>query len=341
MIKEHDFVIRVIEHEDVSRVETGVTVAKSEPCKVHEFKVKRDALINSGDYFRKLFAYDDPTEPGQNTIDLKEDSATAMTVWFKLFHDTVDDTTYQASISDIWQLLETAHKYGFDPKSEVATAWFAKWYDVKTRNHERGFDYKEHAMLLFPCHTFDHAQGFRAATKYMVYRATGHIVERRPVGFTREHLRLDPVILRESNLCNIMNFVAIHCTNRETEQLNAAKGRLKTILHRVLYTPIDQLLKNARCNCKAQVLYAYEQGLTNTGAWPLESGLLSNSIERILKYLEDFPLPGAFIPQTCGARFCSFDFVEVVRNARMECKRYFDGLCLGKSGLENWTSLSL
>lgn len=128
----------------------------------------------------------------------------------------------------------------------------------------------------------------------------------------------------------LFDFITICCTNRETEQLNAAKGRPKTILHRALYTPIDQLLKLARCNCKAQVLFAYEQGLTNTGAWPLESGLLSNSIERILHFLADFPLPGAFIPQTCGARFCSFDFVEVVRNARMECKRYLDGLCLGK-----------
>jgi len=78
------------------------------------------------------------------------------------------------------------------------------------------------------------------------------------------------------------------------------------------------------------VLYAFEQSLANTGAWPLESASLQNSVERVLKMLENFPGPRAYIPQTCGARYCSFDFAYVVGGARMECKRYFDGLCLGK-----------
>ena len=114
------------------------------------------------------------------------------------------------------------------------------------------------------------------------------------------------------------------------EQLNAAKGRLKTILHRGLYAPIDGLLKHARCRDKANVLYAYEQSLSNSGAWPLETGFLNNSVDRMLKMLDGFrgtkPLP-----QTCGARYCSFGFEQVVGKAREECRRYFDGLCLGKS----------
>ncbi|KAK5124014.1 hypothetical protein LTR85_002211 [Meristemomyces frigidus] len=307
IVEEHDLVIRLIEHEDITRTEGDDTVTESKPSKVHEFKVKRDALLSSGPYFRKLLSDGSFKEASQDTVDLHEDSAKGMTIWFKILHGSVDDTTYQASIDDLWHLLATAHKYGFDPKSEAAVGWFGKWYDVQTRNHERSFDYKEHAQLLFPCYTFDHAQGFRAATKYLVYRATGHIVERRPLGFQYEHLRLDQNIL---------------------QQLNAAKGRLKTILHRNLYNPIDDLLKRARCRCKANVLYAFEQGLANTGAWPLETAFLNNSVERVLKFLDNFPGPHTFIPQTCGARYCSFDFAYVVGNARMECKRYFDGLCL-------------
>ena len=114
------------------------------------------------------------------------------------------------------------------------------------------------------------------------------------------------------------------------EQLNAAKGRLKTILHRSLYAPIDGLLKHARCRDKQNVLYAYEKSLSISGAWPLEAGFLNNSVDRVLKMLDGFPGPKAFLPQTCGAKYCSFSFEQVVGKAREECKRYFDGLCLGK-----------
>ncbi|KAK4546193.1 hypothetical protein LTR36_002330 [Oleoguttula mirabilis] len=333
---EHDLVIRLIEHENVTRTGGDATVTESKPYKVHEFKVKRDTLSNSGPYFRKLLSDGNFKEAGQDTIDLHEDgSVVGFIVWFKVLHATVDDTTYQASIDDIWNMLATAHKYGFDPRSEAARGWFAKWYDAQQTTRERSFDYKDHAQLLFPCYTFDHAQGFRAATKYLVYRATGHIVERRPPGFAYEHLRLDQNVLREPHLNPILpaNFTPAtpHVLTQlfaRLEQLNAAKGRLKTILHRNLYNPIDALLKRARCRCKANVLYAFEQGLANTGAWPLEAAFLSNSVERVLKMLEGFPGPQAFVPQTCGAQFCSFDFAHVVGNAKMECKRYFDGLCL-------------
>lgn len=111
------------------------------------------------------------------------------------------------------------------------------------------------------------------------------------------------------------------------EQLNAAKGRLRTILHRNLYRPIEDLLKRARCRCKANVLYAYEQGLANTGAWPVETVFLNNSVERVLRMLESFST--AFVPQTCGSGFCTFNFDSIVREARTEVKKYFDGLCLG------------
>jgi len=201
-----DLIIRVIEHEEVTRIEgldtNAHAVTESKPTKIHEYKVKREVLSNSGTYFRKLLSDGNFKESEQSTIDLHEDgkgSATGMTIWFKILHDAVDESTYQVSTDGIWYMLAAAHKYGFDPKTEEAKAWFEKWYATQTSGTERSFDYKEHQALLFPCYTFDHAQGFRTATKYLVYRATGHIVERRPTGFAYEHLRMDQNILRKSS----------------------------------------------------------------------------------------------------------------------------------------------
>jgi len=44
----------------------------------------------------------------------------------------------------------------------------------------------------------------------------------------------------------------LHCNEetvliRSTEQINAARGRLKTILHRGLYDPVDRMLAKATC----------------------------------------------------------------------------------------------
>jgi hypothetical protein len=54
-------------------------------------------------------------------------------------------------------------------------------------------------QLLFPLHTFDHAAGFAAATKFLAYNYVGHIVESRPQGVKYQHLHLDQNILRRFN----------------------------------------------------------------------------------------------------------------------------------------------
>ena len=119
-----------------------------------------------------------------------------------------------------------------------------------------------------------------------------------------------------------------------TEQLNAAKGRLKTILHRGLYDPIDNLLKRAKCGCKEKTLYAYELALSNTGVWPLETAFLRKSMNEILSKLGGFPRPNTRVPYMCHD--CSIDFGNTVRKAVEDTRGYFDGLCLGKLDLLIW-----
>lgn len=111
-----------------------------------------------------------------------------------------------------------------------------------------------------------------------------------------------------------------------SDQLNAAKGRLKTVLHRALYNPIDKLLKLANCPCKAETLFAYELALSNTGAWPLESAFLNNSVHEIVNKLDMFEIKN--LPQRCHD--CGYNYAEAVRKAVDDARRYFDGLCLGE-----------
>lgn len=81
------------------------------------------------------------------------------------------------------------------------------------------------------------------------------------------------------------------------------------------------------------MLFAYEQALSNTGAWPLESAFMKNSVDEILHMLHNFPGPKTARPKTCARGFCAFDFAEVVATARREVLDYFDGLCLGTSSV--------
>ncbi|KAK5720166.1 hypothetical protein LTR15_007439 [Elasticomyces elasticus] len=312
---DHDFVVRIIEHETVTRTqgdgEAAQTITESVPSKVHEFRVKRDVLSENSNYFANILLNDNFRESQENMIELHEDNALAITVWLKITHDVVDDTTYQLSLDDVWYMFAAAQKYGFSTRSPAAKLWFEKWYDT-----DPNFDFKEHQMMLLPLHSFDHAVGFRVASKYIVYRATGNIFDRRPAAFEHGTLGLDP---------NIIN------------QLNGAKARLKTVLHRDLYKPIEGLLRFAKCQCKAEVLFAYEHMLTRHNVWPLETAFVNQSVDGVLRKLELVP-SGMRQPRTCGTRLCSFDFGYTIASVRAEMKKLFDGLCLDCMATSNPTN---
>jgi hypothetical protein len=116
------------------------------------------------------------------------------------------------------------------------------------------------------------------------------------------------------------------------EQLNAAKGRLRNILHRELYSPIDGILlchaNPNHCERHPDVLYAYELALKGTGAWPIESKMAGNSVNKMLDKFEKIKVPGEGPDAGKNCPSCNFDFKPVVHQAVSVTKRYFDGLCL-------------
>lgn len=108
-----------------------------------------------------------------------------------------------------------------------------------------------------------------------------------------------------------------------TEQLNAAKGRLRTVLHNGLFKPNEQLLM-ASCPCRKETLYDYEKRLWQVEVWPLERVAQRTAITILLDRLDRFEEP---LKQGCSPN-CRRDFKRIVTSVKNSTRHYFDGLCL-------------
>ena len=70
--------------------------------------------------------------------------------------------------------------------------------------------------------------------------------------------------------------------------MNAARGRLKSILHRQLYECVDILVECATYKLKKDVLWGYFTTLNKTKSWPLELQAKRFSINELLENLQEF-----------------------------------------------------
>ncbi|KAL9004687.1 MAG: hypothetical protein Q9188_002502 [Gyalolechia gomerana] len=107
------------------------------------------------------------------------------------------------------------------------------------------------------------------------------------------------------------------------QQLNAAKGRLRTVLFRGLWEPCHNLFETS-CACKKETLYDYQNHLYSIHAWPLETVFFSASIREILDRLARFSYEAP--TSACGQ--CQQDYKGIVARAVYRVQVYFDGLCL-------------
>lgn len=111
--------------------------------------------------------------------------------------------------------------------------------------------------------------------------------------------------------------------------MNAARGRLKTILHRELYESVDILLEKVRCPLKKDILWEYFSALNKTKSWPLERYMARESISGLLHNLEYFEYNDPH-SERCNYPHCGCNFKRIVDNAIDETAQLFDGLCLGE-----------
>ncbi|KAF2765997.1 hypothetical protein EJ03DRAFT_354342 [Teratosphaeria nubilosa] len=263
--------------------ECRLVEGESKPHKVHEFRVKRSALIETA-HFETLLCNPAFKEHEQTVVDLKDDHPVALATWLKTLHGSgeadatgdADITIEDITIENVWHVLAMANQYGFDPKMPAAKAWFDRW------------------LLLFPTHSFNHARGFRLATKFVVYNANYYATERCPDAFfdTNMHLRQNVI-----------------------QQINAARTRLKSILHRELYRPIKDLLEVAKCDDKEKALYAYEKALRTLprGQLRSHSSTTASTLCFWLQSVKPFQL------QTCGSRYCTINVTAAVAGAIKKC----------------------
>ncbi len=105
--------------------------------------------------------------------------------------------------------------------------------------------------------------------------------------------------------------------------MNAAKGRLRTIIHNGLFEPNDKLLQ-ATCTCKEVTLFNYEKALYNIKVWPLERTAQTTTMTEILDRLNDFHCE----PKENACGNCRSDYQSTVKLAQKRTREYFDGLCL-------------
>lgn len=287
--------------------------------KRHDFIVSREVLLGSSNYFTKLLLSPNFREARKNFITLYDDSVASMNIWFRILHGAELD--YDVKIDEIWHLAAAGKKYDLDVSK--LNAWFAKWYEKQPIDRWYELAKSENAAtdprcLLYPCWLFDHAKGFLRITKFMSYNYTGHLMERNPTRFY--DLRLPSRVIRKSQRVFGLN---VQAKLSHAEELNAAKGRLKTIIHRGLFTPNEKLLK-ATCSCKEVTLFNYEKALYTIQVWPLERVALREPMTTIIERLNKFH----FEAKKNACVSCRSDYQRTVGLVRDNTRNYFDGLCL-------------
>ncbi|KAK0625665.1 hypothetical protein DIS24_g11022 [Lasiodiplodia hormozganensis] len=310
---EPDLTVRIYEYQDVYAPPGRLPPIK---C-VTDYAVSRTIMRANSEPFDAMLQ-GGWMESRTTIVELKENDwimSLAMEIWFRAFHGVpMTEECYKADVAVVWSLVRAGNMWKL--KREGLIKWFSDWFkECWERNKGKdlgksmgksmggmgGRSAKLAQVILYPCWAFDHAPGFAAATKWLVYHSASHITEFNPT----KHRDL-------------------HLPKRIIQQLNAARGRLKAVMHDILWTPIERPLKYATCDCKEVTLFLYQKALLDVSVWPLERTFSHTSITGLLGRLEAFEYKSEHKP--CSS--CEIRCEEVVKNTIREVSGYFDGLCL-------------
>ncbi|KAL2831453.1 hypothetical protein BDW59DRAFT_182118 [Aspergillus cavernicola] len=303
---EWDFQITVEEYEQVHTGESNAPVKKLAQSAI--FQVQRSKLT-ACEHFQTMLR--GPwRESRPESITLEGNDINAMNILFRSLHGTLDEITLDSiSIKTIWFLVMVCDKYDVGLKTGFLKAWFVKWYDAEHKKQKHLNNCEFERTILFPCYYFDYATGFQEATIGLVYNSEGHISERNP---TRE--------------------VNLHLPPRIMQQVNAARGRLRNILHNGLFDHIASVVSDARCSCKEATVFDYFRELKRLEVWPLENTMKHASINDIITRLRGFdaekmrPPKDNERPGYC--KHCSRNWKGIVKQVGNKVADYFDGMCL-------------
>ncbi|KAI2717753.1 hypothetical protein CBS147332_4633 [Penicillium roqueforti] len=271
------------------------------------FHVDRSKLIESSDYFQRMFSCR-WEKSGNHKPTLRGDTIKGMEVIFGSIHGVEIEPEF-VTVADVWYTIKACNKYLLDPKKLMG--WFARWIKhIDEKQPEIWEDYDFNRQLLLPCHFFDHAEAFQHITRRLVYNAPGHITEMAPT--------------------DSPSFEPMHMPAIVIQQLNAARGRLRTVLQRSLFGDLNMTLDKAHCGCAAESMFAYFRELHHIRVKPLDSDIYKNCVSDILNRLANFNEDNMAKrkPSVQRCVVCPFSWKRTVEYARRLVDGYFHGLCL-------------
>ncbi|KAK4692165.1 hypothetical protein P7C71_g4984, partial [Lecanoromycetidae sp. Uapishka_2] len=258
--------------------------------KTAQFRVRKEVLTKASQTLLRMLLNPNFRESAQSVVSLGEGHVSSTEIWLRVIHKAPVITS--VALSEMWHLTAAIDYYELNVTD--FDAWFAAWYQ---RCNPKMLQPKN---LLFPTWRFNHAKAFAEWTKYMAYHGVGHVTEMNPTKLYTYHL-----------------------PSRIIQQLNAAKGRLRTVLHRGLFEPCE-LLFSANCDCRKETLFDYQKHLFDIGVWPLETVFQKTCMSEILTNLDKFIYEAK--SSACGT--CRRDYKGMVKRINTRVREYFDGLCL-------------
>ncbi|GIJ87135.1 hypothetical protein Asppvi_006039 [Aspergillus pseudoviridinutans] len=253
----------------------------------------------------------------EDSIILNEETVRSMELWLRVLHSTTDALPKQSlSVEEVWHAIMAGDKYGFDLLE--LQIWFVAWYkEMRNASGKKAFLEEFAPQLLFPCYAFNYAEGFQELTRFMTYNEPRHIMEFNPTHHLQMHLR--PRII---------------------QQLNAAKGRLRTMLHQALFNRVNEISDRATCACKEQTVFDFLKELRRIGVSPLDLSSTKASVAGMLDRLRQYdgtnvrshgPSSNDTSLNQSRQRRCSVCWLDggtIVQKAIGRVSSYFDGLCL-------------
>lgn len=247
-----------------------------------------------------------------NSLGLTVDDLKSLEIVLRVHHGTLnDDCVRNVPIEAMWEIANLCSYLNMN--ADRMRRWFAEWYAFARKPAST----HDHRRLLWPCWYYDHAEGFMKSTKYLVYNETKVISDGNPTDLYQ--WGLPTLVIRK------LSFRGQHPNRllKDPERLNAARGRLRTIMFRGLWVPIQQCLF-ARCACSPHTFRDYFKHLCVTQVFPFEETTKDTSIEDMLRRLRGFSFRAK--RQACG--ICKADYVKLARDVVEETSTYFEGMCL-------------
>ncbi|PQE10016.1 BTB POZ fold protein [Rutstroemia sp. NJR-2017a BVV2] len=297
-----DLIIRLVNEATGKRQFNGEE--KKQVRILASFLVKREILAESSPQFDALLK-GHFQETDESIVDIKEGTTLSLELWFRVLHDTMTDEMYTLPVNEVIEAIEVC---GY---RHLQISWLGEWAEEWFRRQDiEKASLKDLSRLIYPAKELDRPREFQTMTRRLVYGISDQIIDR---NFTaHSHLCLEHTIIGA---------------------LNGAKGNLRCKVLKGLFAPIDQFLRRS-CTCKEATLFAYCQGLSKTGIWPLEYHM-KKPCQQILDSFKHFACD--VTENTCDG--CEYLLQDTsIHEIHKTIQEHFEGLCLDCMDLSKGTS---